>query len=309
MKSKTWKILYLALSALFAVRAAADEPVRDMRPIVCIDVKNFVNKTDNKRANFSALVDRVNHEFVQTGLYRVLNLADAGEVMQKDDVFKVISDEGGNKVSIPVPGWLVRFTVVQYGVHKSSAVDRVTGAKSELDAATVEVILSIVDMRTGETIISKNLPPATCGIPRRTARGARQRGNYQEQALQAACREVALQTVQALIINTEFFLMDVTGGNIEVDIPASVAKPGQLFTVYRYGRARVSKRTGKKSFRKIPIGKIVLTKCDEESAMARPVGAFASPITTDCIVMWTKEEELPPPPPQPASVPPGARPF
>ena len=308
MKSKIWKVLCLALPTLFAVRAAADEPVKDMRPIVCLDVKNFVNKTGNKRANFSALIDRVNHELVQTGLYRVLNMEDAGEIMQKDDVFKVISDEGGNKVSIPVPGRLIRFTVVQYGVHKSSAVDPVYRAKTDLDAATVEVILSVVDMRTGETIISKNLPPATASIPRRSAMGTRQQGNYMEQALQTACREVALETVQALIINTEFFLLDVVGGNIEVDIPASVAKPGQLFTVYRYGKARVSRRTGKTSFRKIPIGQIVLTKCDEESAMARPVGPFASPVTPDCIVMWTKQEELPPPPPQ-APPPPGARPF
>ena len=270
-----------------------EEDGKDMRPIVCIDYRNFHNKTDNPRANFKAFMDRIAHEFVSTGVYRVLNMEDAGKALEEGEKFNVIQGKEGESATPPSPAFLIKLVVTQYGIDKVRSRNPMTGTVKAADMASVEVILTVTDMRDGTTYLSKNLPRQTVSKDTASGLGTVQGGNYGEQALQEACRLVANLTVQEVILCTPFYIMEANGDKIEVDIPRSVAKPGQLFTVYELGKARRSRRTGKVSKSETAIGRIMLTTCGEESAMAKPAGAFTAPVTTDCIVMWTKQEELP----------------
>jgi len=299
MKKITLKKLLFSMLAL-AVPAcgltAADEKEADPRPIVVIDARNFKNKTDQPRANFRAMADRIAHEFVQTGVYRVMNIEDAEEALKKSEVFKVISDEDGKDVAIPRPAFSVKLVVVQYGVSQARTRDPLRGGALHQEAATVEVILSVVDLTTGETKISKNLPPLTGEVAAGARMGQVKRGNYREQALQAACRALALRTVREVVTFTPFNVVDVENGEITTDIPASVARPGEVFTVYQLGKSILIRRTGKRKAKEKAIGQIVLTACDEDTSTARPAGPVSGKITTKCIL---KRAQIAPPPPAP----------
>jgi len=299
--------LLLAAAAGMPLRAAPAQQ-GDMRPVIEIDEKEFVNKTENPRANFKALSDRVAHEFVQTGLYRVMNAKNVGKVLEKNETYSVVSDEAPKKTAIKAPVFGVTFVVVRYGFSRASSTNMATLSRTSQELATVEVILSVVDMATGETVISKNLPPMSARVLTTSGPGRRQGGgNFREQALQEACRQVASATVREVVSRTPFSVIDVENGEIETDIPRSVAKPGYVFTVYRLGKPRLIRRTGKMVRKKTAIGKIVLTSCDEDTSKGRPMGAFSSPVTTDCIVMWTLPEEMPQAAPAPVN--PAATPF
>ncbi len=68
----------------------------DMRPYVSINQEDIVNKTDNPNANFKGLIDHLNHELVECGLYRVMNMEDLVKTIKKNDRMKVAADDGGN---------------------------------------------------------------------------------------------------------------------------------------------------------------------------------------------------------------------
>ena len=302
--------LMLAVAGGTLCAAPAQGAEQDRRPVIEIDAKNFVNKTENPRANFKAFSARIAHEFVQTGVYRVLNVEDAAEALKKNEVYQVVSDETKQKVSIPVPVLAVRLSVVRYGFSRSGSTDMVTLTRTSQDLATVEVILTVVDRTTGETLISKNLPPMSARVVNTAGPGQhRGAGNYREQALQEACRLVAHATVREVVSCTPFSIIDIENGEIETDVPRSVAKPGYVFTVYRVGKLRRIPRTGKMKAKETAIGRIVLTSCDEDTSKGRAMGPFTAPVTTNCIVKLTRPEEVQAAAPAPAPVSPGARPF
>ena len=63
-------------AAAFAYGDEDEQVAEDTRKMVLVDGKNIQNKTDSPKANFKAMVDRINHELVSCGLFRVLNEED-----------------------------------------------------------------------------------------------------------------------------------------------------------------------------------------------------------------------------------------
>ena len=53
----------------------------DPRPFVSIDAEHIENKTDNKTANFSSLIDRLNNALTETGLWRVMDMKDLADAI------------------------------------------------------------------------------------------------------------------------------------------------------------------------------------------------------------------------------------
>ena len=100
-KEQSMKLpIFLLLTTLLpftALTLHADDEGQDTRPIVCIESKKIQNKTDNPRANFSALVDRLNHELTQSGIYRVMDMKDLAAVHVDTEKFAVAADDGGNQ--------------------------------------------------------------------------------------------------------------------------------------------------------------------------------------------------------------------
>ena len=292
MKNSLKKLLrLLALGAiLFAPSAFADDDDeddvtegKDMRPIVSIDVSNIKNKTDNPHANFQALIDRLNHELVQTGIYQVLNMEDLEKTLVDSEKFAVAADDGGTKTAVSSPAFYIRMTITTYGFSNEKTLDFYNVSERGDYVATVELILNLVNARTATTVASGNIS-ATSVASNTSYQGQRKIGNYSEQALQAACKSACQKIVRELVKHTPFYVLDVEGNQVVTDIPPSVGKVGAYFDVYKPGRKIRNRRTGKVTQKETRITTIRLTSIGEDSSTGEIIYQPTSPVTDKCIV-------------------------
>lgn len=311
-KEQSMKLpIFLLLTTLLpftALTLHADDEGQETRPIVCIESKKIQNKTDNPRANFSALVDRLNHELTQSGIYRVMDMKDLAAVHVDTEKFAVAADDGGNQTKIQTPGFFVRMTILRYGVSSEKQQDALYGHVSGNEVATIELILTLVDMKTATTVASKNIK-RTAMASVSVAPGGTKSGNYREQSLQEACSYTCQDIVKELIRYTPFYVMDCSGNNVMINAPASVAPVGSMFDIFETGKPIRNRRTGKTTRRETRICTIRITRPGEDGSYGTIVQAFSKkPVKVDYIARPAMEA---PPAAAPAAVqaPSAAAPF
>lgn len=251
-----------------------EENGKDTRPYVSINQEDIVNKTDNPGANFKGLIDRLNNELVECGLYRVMNMEDLFKAVKKNDIMKVAADDGGKESKIETPGFYIGMTIMKYGVASGATVNRLTSSASAQEQAKVELILKVVNAQTAETIKSKNIESGASG-------SATMNGNLREQVLQVACKSVCKKIVQELIKLTPFAVLDVEDGVVHVDVPGSVAKPGMQMVVLKQGKGKKSKRTGKVTKTEKKVATIGITSVTEDSCSAKLIEGEIKPVGDD----------------------------
>ena len=312
------KKLAFALSALALFVSPAwaddDEEGEDTRPFVSINQEDVVNKTDNKKANFSALVDRLNNELVNTGLYRVMNMEDAMKAVKKADQMSVIGDDGGGGTKITTPGFFVGMTITTYGLTTSGSKNPLTGSLTGTVSAKIELILKVVDARTAETIKSKNIDGSSLGQVTDAA------SNLREQVLQSATKKACEKIVYELIKLTPFGVLDVEDGVVSLDVPGSLkimgkpVQPGTQFVVSVLGKGKKSKRTGKVTRSEKKVAVVSVTSVSEDSCSAKILEGAIPPIGDDedtqydPYIVKINEGAAAAPPPPPSSYP-GGSPF
>ena len=281
-KKIKWALCAAAVFAMACpVWADDDEKGEDTRPYVSIDKREIINKTDNKAANFSTLIDRLNHELVETGLYRVMNTEDMVRVLTKKDEFSVAADDGGGKTKITTPAFFVCMTITTYGLTIMDDPNRLTDSVTRSQISKIELILKIVDARTGETIKSKNIDGTAVG----QVRGAY--SNMSEQTLQKACKEVCEKIVYELIKLTPFSVLDVENGIVSLDVPGTLKimgkpiRPGLQFVVSKLGKPKKSKRTGKVTRSEDQVAIVGISSVGEESCSAQFISGAIPPIGDD----------------------------
>jgi len=271
MNSMTRIFATAALLAATTVFADDDdvEEGPDTRPVVYIDAGAIENKTDNAGANFSGLIDRLDNALVECGVYRVLNSKSVSNGVKDDDIFKVVADDGGKESKIETPGFKIYMTIMQYGFAKSGGQD-MYGRSSETRQAKIELILKVVDMRTKETLKSKNISRSATG----TATAA---ANLEEQTLQTANKQVVNDIVSELVSLTPFNVLDVENGEVVVDVPSSRVKPGQQLLVYKKGKKIKNKRTGKVSAKESQVAVIGVVTLSEDSVTCKLLSGEIKP--------------------------------
>jgi len=297
-----------AVSAMILpVRADDDEEGEDTRPYVSINKEDVVNKTDNKTANFRALIDRLNNDLVETGLYRVMSMEDAIKAVKKADQMSVVGDDGGGGTKITTPAFFVGMTITTYGVTTARSQNALTNVKTGTEVAKVELILKVVDARSAETIKSKNIDASAFGQLTGAA------GNLREQVLQSAAKKACEKIVYELIKLTPFGILDVENGVVTLDVPGSLkimGKPvqtGTQFVVSKLGKGKKSKRTGKVTRSETQVAVVSVTSVGEDSCTAKIVNGKIEPIGDDEDTQYdpyiVKINEgaagTPPPPPPP----------
>ena len=301
---------YLLLASALAFVAAPlwaddedEEQGKDTRPYVSINQEDIINKTDNPGANFKGLIDRLNNELVECGLYRVMNMEDLFKAVKKNDVMKVAADDGGKESKIETPGFFIGMTIMKYGLNAGAEVNRLSGTATALEEAKVELILKVVNAQTGETVKSKNLESGAKGSTTMS-------GNLREQVLQVASKSVCKKIVQELVKLTPFAVLDVEDGVVQVDVPGSIAKPGMQMIVLKQGKGKKSKRTGKVTKKESKVATIGITSVTEDSCSAKLIEGKIEPIGDDedtqydpYIVRFPDGDpgKATPPPPAPAA--------
>ena len=284
MKALKYFLVLLMICSVSARIAAEEKDGPDMRPIVCIEKDKILNKTDNRRANFSALIDRLNHELVQCGIYRVIDMQNMADVYKDNEKFNVVADDGGNKTNIKSAGYFIRMNVSQYGISKEKSTGVLYKQAKLTEVAKVELILTVVDMRTAETVKSANIHAAVEASVT-AAPGSYKTGNYQEQALQEACKAACQDILKELLRLTPFYVMDVNGNEIMIDAPASVAPVGSMFDIFKTGKAIRNRRTGKVTRRETKLCTIRITAPGEDGSTGQVVQLYVQePVKVDYIV-------------------------
>ena len=282
MKEIKWMLVAAVVSAATAPAwAEDDEKGEDTRPYVSINQEDIVNKTPNKTANFSALVDRLNNDLVETGLYRVMSMEDAMKAVKKADQMSVIADDGGGRTKIATPGFFVGMTITTYGVTDAASQNALTGAATGTRVAKIELILKVVDARTAETIKSKNIDGSAVG----QVTGAK--SNLKEQVLQAAMKKACEKIVYELIKLTPFGVLDVENDVVSLDVPDSLkimgkpVQPGTQFVVSKLSKGKKSKRTGKVTRSEKQVALVSVTSVGEDSCSAQILSGAITPIGDD----------------------------
>ena len=304
MKKRILWIIGLSAAFVFPILAGDDEKVEDTRPYVSINNEDIVNKTDNKAANFSTLIDRLNNDLVETGLYRVMSMEDAVKAWKKDDQMGVIADKKG-ELKIVTPAFFIGMTITTYGLTSAVSQDALLGTVTGIEQAKIELILKVVDARTGETIKSKNIDGLAMGQASTTS-------NLREQVLQAASKKVVEKIVYELIKLTPFGVLDVEKGVVSLDVPGSLkiqGKPisiGAQFVVSKMGKGKKSKRTGKVTRAEVQVAVVAVTTVGEDSCSAKLLSGEIKPIGDDedtqydsYIVRINEGASAPPLPPPP----------
>lgn len=315
-KALKWMLCAAAASAavLPTFGADDDEKGEDTRPYVSINQEEVVNKTDNATANFSALIDRLNNDLVNTGLYRVMNMEDAVKAFKKADQMSVIAEDGGGGTKITTPAFFIGMTITTYGLTSTGTRDALTGSVTGTELAKVELILKVVDGRTGETIKSKNIDGSAMGQVTDAA------SNLREQVLQAATKKACEKIVYELVKLTPFGVLGVENGIVSLDVPGTLkimgkpVQPGTQFAVSKLGKGKKSRRTGKIAHTEVQVAVVGVTAVSEESCSARILSGAIPPIGDDedtqydPYIVKINEGAVAPVPPAPAPVP-DAAPF
>ena len=264
-------ILALALiSATPAVADDGDEKGPDMRPLVFVDEKAIENKTDVANANFGGLIDRLNNALTESGIYRVLTPKDIGAGLVDDQLFKSLATDGGKDSTMKTPALKIAMTIMQYGYAKAASQD-IYGRSSETRQAKIELILRVVDMRSRETVKSKNISRSATG------NASVKDTNLGEQVLQTACKTVVDDIVDTLVALTPFSVLDVENGEVTVDVPPNRVKPGCQLIVYKKGRKVRNKRTGKVTAKESQVAVIGVQTLSEDSVTCKLLNGEIKP--------------------------------
>jgi len=152
-------------------------------------------------------------------------------------------------------------TVMQYGFAKTDSQD-MYGNATAIYQAKIELILKVVDMRTKETLKSKNISRAATGT-------ATTQANLIEQVLQEANKMVVNDIIDELIKITPFYVLDVENDEVVIDAPANRLVKGQELPVFKKGRAIRNKRTGKITARESQVATIYVVTLGEDSVTCK----------------------------------------
>ncbi len=260
MKNRYYLLFSILIISAFVAFGDEDEVEDgpDMRPMIYIDAKAIENKTDNKNANFSGLIDRLNNALTECGVYRVINLSDLVAGAKDDDAFKVLADDGGKESNVETPAMKIYMTVMQYGFAARADQDKLYGNDSATFQAKIELILKVVDMRTKATLKSKNISRSATGK-------ATTKSNLVEQVLQGANKQVVNDIIDVLVSLTPFGVMDVEGNNVVIDAPGNRLKKGQDLPVFKKGKKIKNKRTGKVTAQENKVATISVVTISEDS--------------------------------------------
>lgn len=258
-------IFAAGLMCVSAAYADDDDDVKDgpdTRALVHIGAQYIENKTDDPKANFKGMIDRLDFSLSACGVYRVINEKSLGDGMKNDEKFSVAADDGGKKSNVSTPDMLVYLTIMQYGFAKTAGTD-MYGQSSATQQAKIELILKVVDARTKETLGNpQNISRSATGTATATA-------NLTEQVLQTANKQVVDDIVDALVKLTPFNVLDVENGEVVVDVPSTKVKPGQQLTVLKKGKKIKNKRTGKVTAKESQVATIGVQTLSEDSVTCK----------------------------------------
>ena len=274
MKKLAYVLSALALfvSPAWAEDDEDEEAGPDPRPFVSIDAAHIENKTDNRSANFSSLIDRLNNALTETGLWRVMDMKDMADAIKKNDQLALAAN--AKKLdNFETPGWMIKLAITTYGVASAKSQDPLMGGVTKHEQGKVELILRVVDQK-GETLKSKNITGQSYG-------NAAAAANLKEQVLQDANKKACNLIVAALIEMTPFYISDIEDGVVNVDIGKPTVKVGQVLRVMKQGKGKKSKRTGKVTRSEKQVAVVGVTSVGEDSCTAKILSGAITPIGDD----------------------------
>ena len=271
---KKLAIVFSALALCVAPAWADDDEDEDVqagpdpRPFVSIDAAHIENKTDNPKANFKSLIDRLNNALTETGLWRVMDMKDMADAIKKNDALALVAN-AKKEDNFETPGWMIKMSITMYGVASAKSQNALSGAVTSVEQGKVELILRVVDQK-GETLKSKNIAAVSAGTATTAA-------NLKEQVLQDANKKACNMIVAALIEMTPFYIADIEDGVVNLDIGKPTVKIGQQMRVMKQSKGKKSKRTGKVTKSEKEVARLQIISATDEMSQAKILGGEIKP--------------------------------
>ncbi len=247
----------MALSLALPANALADDDEeddgltegKDTRKVILIMNDSIVDKTEHantKRAsNFSGFVERLSHEFVTTGMYRIILESSIADARKNNGILGVVRNEDDETDGRGGPShdYNIALTIVQYGFAGRIDTNKF-GNKTQRNEAIVEVILQVSDGRRNGVITNSYTYKDSAQL---SSTGG---GNLQEQALQTANAKVAKKVVRDFLTFTPIYILGYEGGTYTLDASPQTYPLNTMLTVRTKGKRVKSRRTGKLTYTK-----------------------------------------------------------
>ena len=282
MKKKI-KIMLCAAAisaAVLPVWSNTGKTGEDKRPLVSISQKDVINMT-GKTVNLNTLINHLNNDLVETGLYRIVSMDDLLKAVQNAEQMSVIADVAGGGTMITTSGSFIGLTITAYDMNAVGGMTAIMGATVANESARIELILKVVDARTGETIKTQRVEGRATG---QVIGGS---GSSREQIFQAALKNVCASVVYELVKLTPFGVLDVENGLVLLDVPGSLKimgmpiRIGTQFVVSKLGRGKKSKRTGKVTNTETQVAVVSIASIGANSCSAQITSGSIAPIGDD----------------------------
>lgn len=276
----------------------------DRRPIVYLDENSVQNNTESQ-VNEKSIIDRVENALMMSGM-RVETDHSIIESVRNSELFSVVKGEKTDLVAVERPAFRADVSILQckcvakneertwkkHKKHTFKETDRRDYTeKIESKSAIVELNLRLVNIKTGETVLSKNVLGKDSAehsllTEEYSGRKGNQKSNlesggdlrsdeyYIEKATDEAMRQFATSMFDVLPFH---ITSCTTAGVVTIDAPGWLIKKGMLLDVLNLGNP-MSGKNGKVSRSETKVATIEVTSVEGD----RCTGEFTSILDAEC---------------------------
>lgn len=264
-----------AVAALMP-KCQAAKSVLNERPVLLIDDKDVVNKTDKKQLDLTDIASRMESELNGVQVFKIVSRRSVERGIAERNMFQMLSGAELDLSGVKVPAFRMEMVLLQYDAStKTQPIrewykDADYGAIGTLTriSASAELMLKITDMRTGETMFADQLREVVSDsseqktVKRQSSveeiRGEKLQS--EEYYLGEAVNQVIRQFCARIASNQGYAIVGCSkNGVLAVNAPASSVAVGDRLKVYNVERG---------SGMEIEVATIKIIKCQGSTCIA-----------------------------------------
>lgn len=278
----------------------------DMRPIFLVDPKDVHVRCEGEGAviNVEGIMDLMEDCLKDTDLCRVVTKKSVERSLKEQALFAALTGEGDGVAQIAAPAYRVELSIERYKFKDETKLvsqtrkhtfkkKSVWNAAVQTVAADVQIVIKVVDLKTGLLCLSENLH-GECSDKKIAQTFSSRKGeesdggkmlSTSEKYLHAAIGQIMEKFANSVKKMQKFSIVSCTkDGVLTIDGTDRVFSVGEHVSLLKLGDARVSQRTGRTTQSETCVAKAVVINTSSSGTDLRIETILDPNITGDVIV-------------------------
>lgn len=278
----------------------------DMRPIFLVDPKDVHVrcKGEGTDIDVEGVMDLMEDCLKDTDLCRVLTKKSVERSLKEQALFAALTGEGEEVAQIAAPAYRVELSIERYKFkNETKQVSRtkkhtfkkksVWNSSVTTVAADVQIVIKVVDLKTGMLYLSENLQGECSDGSTATTfsgrKGGRSNGGKMlganEKYMHAAVGQIMEKFANRVKEMQKFIVISCTkDGVLTIDGTDRVFKVGERVALFKLGDAKASRRTGRATRSETCVANAVVVNASPSGTVLRIETILDDNITGDVIV-------------------------